>query len=70
MKTSVELDDKKVALARQLDHVSTLKDLLDKALDAFIAQARRKSMVEMLGTDFFQGDLDQMRERKRGRTRR
>jgi hypothetical protein len=69
MKTSVELDEKKVEIAKKLGHSSTLRELLDKALDAYISQARRKSMAEMLGTKFFEGDLDSMRER-RGRSRR
>lgn len=63
MKTSVELDDEKVALAKRLAHSSTLKELLDKALDAFIAQARRHSMAELLGTGFFEGNLKKMRDK-------
>ena len=69
MKTSVELEAEKVDLAKRLGKTSTLKDLLDKALDAYIAQARRHSMVELLGTNFFDGDLKQMR-RDRGRSSR
>ena len=69
IKTSVELESGKVALAKQLGRVSTLKELLDKALDAYIAQARRHSMAELLGTDFFEGDLRTMR-RDRGRSHR
>lgn len=65
MKTSVELDEKKVALAKQLTHSSTLRELLDKALDSCIAQARRKTMADLLGTSFFEGDLAAMRERRR-----
>ena len=70
MKTSVELDEKKVALAKKLGMTTTLKDLLDQALDAYIAQARRKSMSELLGTGFFEGNLDTMRERNGRRTHR
>ena len=69
MKTSVELETEKVELARKLGNVPTLKELLDKALDAYIAQARRHSMAELLGTGFFEGDLKTMR-RDRGRTGR
>lgn len=69
MKTSVELDDDKVALAKKLSHASTLKDLLDRALDAFIAKSRKQAMADMLGSDFFAGDLSSMRERH-GRSRR
>ena len=69
MKTSVELDDKKVALARKLAPVSTLRELIDLALESYISQARRNSMLDLLGSGFFDGNLDEMRE-KRGRTRR
>ena len=64
MKTSVELDDDKVRLAKKIAAGVTLRDLLDKALDAFIAQARRKSMADMLGTHFFKGKLRTMRRGK------
>jgi hypothetical protein len=63
MKTSVELNDKKIELARKLAHSTTLRDLLDQALDAFIAQARRHNMAELLGTNFFEGNLSKMRKR-------
>jgi hypothetical protein len=66
-KTSVELDPKKLALAKKLVPSKTLRALLDHALDALIAEARRNHMAAMLGTDFFDGDLDLMRGRKRGR---
>jgi len=63
MKTSVELDDEKVALAKKLAHPSTLKELLDQALDAFIAQARRQKMADLLGTDFFEGNLGKKKKK-------
>ena len=66
-KTSVELDPRKLAVAKKLVPEKTLRALLDRALDALIAEARRSQMSEMLGTGFFEGDLDLMRGRKRGR---
>lgn len=69
MKTSVELDEKKVNLAKRLTHSSTLKELIDMALDACIARARRHALAEMLGSNFFDGDLSKMRS-KRGRSHR
>lgn len=62
MKTSVELNEEKVKLAKKLSDASTLKELLDKALDAYIARARRLSMAEILGSDFFTDDLSKMRK--------
>ena len=69
MKTSVELDDEKVALAKKLGAETTLKKLLDKALDAYISRARRQAMADLLGTHFFSGNLRKMRE-KNGRSHR
>lgn len=66
MKTSVELEVDKVALAKELGKASSLKELLDQALDAYIAQARRHSMVELLGTNFFAGNLKEMRRDRGG----
>ena len=69
MKTSVELEIEKVALAKRLGKTSTLKELLDRALDAYISQARRHSMADLLGTDFTDSDLKTVR-RDRGRSGR
>jgi|GEM_PF-1923314 len=69
MKTSVELEVDKVNLAKRLGKTSTLKELLDHALDAYIAQARRHSMVELLGTGFFEGSVGKIRD-DRGRSGR
>lgn len=68
MKTSVEIDEQKAKLARKLSDASTLRELIDQALDAFIAQARKKSMAQMLGTHFFEGNLQKTRK-NRGRSR-
>ena len=61
MKTSLELDVEKVNTAKRLGQISTLKELVDKALDAYIAQARRHSIANLLGTRFFEGTLKEMR---------
>lgn len=68
MKTSVELDEKKVRLAKKLSESETLKELLDRALDAYIARCRRRAFADILGTSFFEGNLKKMRS-KRGRSR-
>lgn len=63
MKTSVEIDEKKLALAKTVSRCKTLRDVVDRALDALIAESRRQSMVDLLGTGFFAGDLKEMRRR-------
>ena len=55
MKTSVELDKSKVEIAKKLSNSSTLREVLDLALDALIAQSRRQAMDDLLGTDFLWG---------------
>ena len=73
MKTSIELNEAKLEQARKLGgSPSTLKELIDQALDAYITQKRRDGMFDILGTDFFEPDLDskKMRERHARPTRR
>ena len=57
MKISVVLDGEKVEIARKLSGAKTLNDLLDQVLDAYISFARKKSMVGLLGTDFYDQGL-------------
>lgn len=64
MKTWVKLDKKKIALARKFTPISTLKELLDKALDVFISKARKHALAEMLGTESFEGNLKTMRKNR------
>ncbi len=66
MKVSVKLDKEKVNLAKKLSGIRTLTDLLNKALDAYIAQSRRESMLQLLGTGFFNQttSLPKMRTRR------
>ena len=61
-KTSLEVDTAKIAAAKQYGF-TTLKDLVDKALDAYLKEQRRNSLGHMLGTDFFSGDYKAMRKR-------
>lgn len=65
MRTSVELDEKKVCAAKKLSRGATLRKILDEALDMFISRARRRSLMKMLGTQFFEGNLKEMRGRRR-----
>ncbi len=69
MKTSVEIDSKKLLLAKKLCDTTTLKETIDKALDALISQQRRLSMLDLIGTPFFADSLDKMRT-GRGSSRR
>ncbi len=65
MKTSIELDEKKVKLARSLSDANTLRELIDQALDSLIAQQRRNSISNVLGSGLISGSTSQMRGRTR-----
>ena len=64
MKTSVVIDEKKLILAKKLGGIHTTREIIDKALESFIAQARRQSMVNLLGTGFFDTSLSVKQMRK------
>jgi hypothetical protein len=64
LKTSLEIDEKKLELAKKLSRAKTTREVVDQALDALIARTRRRSMLDILGTGFFVGDLDKMRGRR------
>jgi phytoene synthase len=54
MKTSVEINEEKLRLAKRLSHTSTKREIIDKALDAYIARVRRleessRAGIAMLG---------------------
>lgn len=66
MKTSVEIDEKKLLMAKKLSDTMTLRETIDLALDALIAQQRRFSMLNIIGTPFFEGDLKKMRSTRVG----
>lgn len=61
-KRYIELDGQKVELAFRLGKALTLMELLDQALDICIAQARRHSMANLLGTGFW--DVNRTSPRK------
>jgi len=51
MKTSIELDEVKLDLARKLGKTHSIKETIHKALDALITQSRREAMLELLGSN-------------------
>ncbi len=63
MKTSVEINPEKLKKALELLKTKSIKKVLDRSLDALIAQTHRESMASMLETSFFDGELDKMRQR-------
>ena len=43
--------------------ISTIREVLDSALDAYIQKKHREELAELLGTDFFEGHFETMRKR-------
>lgn len=67
MKTSVEIDEEKLKLAKKLGKTNSIKETIHKGLDALITQSRRESMMELLGADFMDPkapSLEQMRAKR------
>ena len=69
MKTSVEINEDKIELAKKLGNTQTLRELIDQALDAYISKKRRHALADLLGSNFFEGQLGTMRKRKNGHSR-
>ena len=64
MKTSVEIKPEKLKKALELLKTKSIKKVLDRSLDALIAQTHRESMASMLESSFFDGDMTKMRQRQ------
>ena len=68
-KTSVELDESKLELARRLaPEAKTMRELLDLALTALIQEQRRKSLCTLLDAGIgWEGDLSHLKKMRRSR---
>lgn len=62
MKTSIELDDEKVKVAKRLSDAATLRQIVDEALDAYITKKRRDSMIGLLGANLIGPDYKPTRK--------
>jgi hypothetical protein len=63
MKIVAELDDVKLELARSLGGIESVSNLLDLALDAYIAKGKRNNLSNILGTNSFEEDLSDSKDK-------
>ena len=58
MRTNIVLDDDLVAEAMRLTGIKTKRELVRRALEAFIRQKKRKSLLDLKGKIEFDPDYD------------
>ena len=61
MRTNIVLNDRLVKEAMRLSHAHTKKQVVDLALENFVAFLKRRSMKELFGKVEWEGDLNKMR---------
>lgn len=62
MRTNIVLNDKLVQEAMKLSNASTKKEVIDLALQSFVAELKRRNMKDLFGKVKWEGDLKKMRE--------
>ncbi len=62
MRTNIVLNEELVKEAMRLSHSNTKKEVVDMALQNFVAHLKRRNMKELFGKVKWEGDLDKMRE--------
>ena len=62
MRTNIVLDEQLVKEAMRLSHTSTKKEVVDLALQNFVATLKRRNMKTLFGKVKWEGDLKKMRE--------
>ena len=62
MRTNIVLNELLVKEAMQLSHSRTKKEVVDLALQNFVASFKRKNMKSLFGKVKWEGELRKMRE--------
>lgn len=62
MRTNIVLNEELVEEAMKLSHAHTKKEVVDRALQSYVASLKRKSMKSLFGKVQWEGDLKKMRE--------
>ncbi len=62
MRTNIVLNDQLVKEAMRLSHTSTKKEVVDLALQNYVASLKRRNMKNLFGKVKWEGDLKKMRE--------
>lgn len=62
MSTNIELNEQLIAEAMRLSNARTKKEVVDLALQHFVAHIKRRNMKNLFGKVECEGDLKRMRE--------
>ena len=62
MKTNIVLDEQLLKEAMRLSNAHTKKEVIDMALQNFVAYLKRKDMKNLFGKEEWEGNLNEMRE--------
>ena len=62
MKTNIVLDEQLLKEAMRLSNAHTTKEVIDMALQNFVAYLKRKDMKNLFGKVKWEGNLNEMRE--------
>ncbi len=61
MRTNIVLNDELVREAMRLSHTNTKREVVDLALQNFVASLKRRNMRNLFGKVKWEGDLKKMR---------
>lgn len=62
MRTNIVLNDQLVKEAMRLSNAHTKKEVIDLALQNFVAHLKRRNMKNLFGKVTWEGDLKKMRQ--------
>lgn len=66
MRTNIDLDDNLVEEAMNLASIKTKKEIVNIALKEFINKMKKQELAKLWGSNFWEGDLNEMRTEKNG----
>jgi len=67
MRTTLNIDDEALASAMSLAEGQTKTDVINQALREYARRRRIRGLLKFRGRVRWEGDLDELRQRRRGR---
>ena len=64
MDANIKLDEQLLNEAKQLSHIQSTDEVIQRALDNYVKMLNRKQILDWPGKVHWDGDLDQMRTQK------
>ena len=62
MVTNIDIDQEKIEAIMSIKKFKSKKELVDTALDEFLKNISRQEVLKWKGSDFWEGDLNKMRQ--------